>query len=244
MESQQIVDYIRQNLQAGHPEANIKSHMLANGWTQGKVDAAFKQYHKQNAPAPKSKSKAKTNPIKRKLQQRPNLRKRARSRRLKAGVVLVVVVLAAAAIIGHRKLANRKQPVAVVPAQVQTPAQKQSSDIINIAGAIDQYMIANNNVQPNMAVATPDGGLRICANVCDPTVPEVSPLTVYNPVNVHFASYSPGLGVPDISVMYIVPGAECKGKPPIVAQSSNPRSMVILYAVESEPTMKQRCAQL
>jgi len=88
-------------------------------------------------------------------------------------------------------------------------------------------------------------GLRLCANICDPTTSEVSPLTVYSPADVHFAGFTPGLSVPDVTAMYIVPSAACKGKPPTATQSNNTRSMIILYAVEQEDSkLQQRCAQL
>ena len=250
MESQQIVDYIRQNLQAGHPETNIRNHMLANGWPQASVDAAFRRYHSVHTPAPKPASKAPEakakNLIKRKLQQRPSLRRRADSRRramIGFGVAAVVLIGFAVATKGVMVERAEKKPPAT-PVVKQTTAQRQMSDIINIAGAIDQYAFTYN-VQPNIAVATADGGLRLCANICDPTTSEVSPLTVYSPSDVHFAGYTPGLSVPDVSAMYIVPSAACKGKPPTATQSNNTRSMIILYAVQMEDsTLQQRCAQL
>jgi len=236
MESQQVVDYINEQLRAGHTEANVRAHMQSNGWSPEQVDTAFQQ--RQRAEAPQEKRATPT----RKLQSRLNLRKSTRPRWIKLGIGLTAAAIAI--VVTHGILVSRKP--AVVQAAAPRPltiAQKQLNDVLAVAGSMSQYVAANDGVQPNRTVLAA-GGLQLCAAVCDPTASQVGPLSVYKPSGIHFAAYAPGLAAPDIQTMYLVPGAECKGKPAAVVQSADARSVVLLYAVTAKASLAQHCVQL
>jgi hypothetical protein len=66
----------------------------------------------------------------------------------------------------------------------------------------------------------------------------------YAPADVKLAVYTPGLTVPDIKTMYLVPQAKCASSTTLGAPNTAARAIVILYARDNDGTTEQRCVTL
>ena len=237
MESQQIVDYIRDQLAAGHSEANLRQHMLSNGWPQASADAAFAKYHEGlTAKMAARRAAAKKARWRRRL---PDWSFMQWVRRILALAVIVALGIGANMYLSHRQK----------PLPVTTPAhfsfeQKQTIDATNIGGTVSLYAQANGVLPEKLSVAA-DGQLAMCSAACDPaTTTEVASLLVYAPGDVKMAAYTPGLTVPDTKTMYLVPQAKCASNKALGEASTVARAIVILYARDNNGTTEQRCVTL
>jgi hypothetical protein len=240
MESQQIVDYIRQQLAAGHTEDRLRQHLLLNGWSAPQVENAFKQYDRAvAAPAPTGKKAKKRTPKQR--------QKRLRATRWwRKPAVKAVVVLAVVGVVGLVARTQFRERIAppTKPVQVHyTYQQMQAIDVNTVGSAISQYSVANAAIPTSISIA-PDGNLVLCGEVCNPLTSEVNALTSYKPSSVSFQTYAPGIAVMDKDQMYIVPGATCKNKGKTVDSSAAPKAMVILYGQTAAAGLNQRCVIL
>jgi len=244
MESQQLVDYIEEQLKAGHSEANLRPHLLAHGWSQTAVDDAFAQHRKRTeSPRQDATHTLTAKPAKPKKERKHHVKatKWTRTRYIKLGftvAALAVVVVAARGLMGlHR---HTPPPVA---RKALTYRQMQTEDITLLGGAVALYAQNADSLPTTLAVLA-DGSMLLCGASCDSTTPEVSPLMSYKPENIKFMSYAPGLMAPDKETLYLVPEAKCAGKTKLGGADTNPRAMVILYAQAQGDSTTPRCVTL
>jgi hypothetical protein len=168
--------------------------------------------------------------------------KRTRSHRAKTALALVVLV---AAVVGVYAALNRHvQPVAQAPPPL-TYREKQSSDVVTLAGAIGQYTGTNGALPTRISRSADGTALVLCGTGCDPINSQVSGLQVYAPSGVHIVPYDQNLTVPDKHTIYLVAGAHCNGNSGIGVQNlTSPKAMVLLYAAATTPGLTQRCIVL
>lgn len=239
MESQQIVDYIREQLAAGHTEVRLRQHLLASGWSQPAIEDAFERYHQAANPrTAKLSLKERT----KKLRRGGKLAKRTKGKRIKWAVAGVVVV--ALLVVGHNWYGKHKelQPVSTV-AKPLTYKQKQISDVNTVAGAVAQFS-ADNSGLPSQLLVTSDGSLTLCGVSCDTTAATIAPLSVYHASGVKIEPYSSGFTTTDKTTMYLIPGAKCADAHNLGSINTNPRAMVIMYAQENGLGVTPRCVTL
>ncbi len=235
MDSQHIVDYISGQLRAGHSEARLREHLAGHGWQPAAVDAAFEQYYRSAMPLPVDIA-----PSARKHRVRLSRWTRAHFIKLGvAGAAVVIVIVVGLQLFQHSqpKLPARKP-------QALAYKQKQSIDILLLAGAINNFIAGHAGVPPTATSVTPDGVMVLCGTVCDPGTDSVSALAAYKPDGVRFMAYSSGLAAPDVNTMYIVPDGSCANANELGGQNVNPRAMVILYGRADDNGVAQRCVTL
>lgn len=234
MESQQIVDYIADNLTAGHSEAGIRTQLQASGWSPAAIDGAFSHYRQlQNMvlqPAAKHTRRRIRWP-----------KFRIAPRVLKAGAGLTVLAVLA---VGARALWPHPPAPTVAHAAPLSYQQKQSNDVNIIAGAVGQYVAASGGVIPTSISTAADGNLVLCGVTCDPTTSNISPLSVYHAAGVRFVAYDATLTAPDKQTMYLVLGGSCISVHELGPQSTNPHAVVLLYARATGTELSQRCVTL
>jgi hypothetical protein len=156
-------------------------------------------------------------------------------------IIIVLLLLLAGA--GYYFFMHKKPAAAPVTSSPNLSySQQQSVDVNTVGGAIGQYTQANG-VTPTHLSAN-GNVLVMCNAACDPTTSQISQLAVYQAKNVQIKSYTPGQLVASVNDMYLVQGATCKSRAGIGDQSSNPKSMVILYATESSSGLSQHCVKL
>lgn len=241
MESQQIVDYIRDQLAAGFDEKTLRNHLVTHGWSVAATDDAFRRYHATSATAPVTPQVMAA----RKKRRGIDLPFLYWSFKDWVRAVAVVAVVAGAGVGAHAYLQQRhvqKAAVRVLPKY--SFRQRQSIDVNSIGGAVSLFAQANDALPTGLSTAS-DGNLVLCGTSCDPRNYEVTSLLVYKPANVKLAAYIPGLSVSDPQTMYLVPGAKCTNEGTLGDASTAPRAMVILYAQDdSGAPVKQRCVTL
>jgi hypothetical protein len=243
MESQQIVDYIRQQLAAGHTEARLRQHLLGSGWTQPQVEAAFTQYRTATSTGKTTKKSKRASKISKPRRKRTRVSTWTWPRRLAlvGGAVVVAVVS-----FGIYKLTGGGEPEPEKPAAPHyTYQQKQAIDVNTVGTVIGQYSVSTGEV-PLSATIGADGNLILCGTVCDPALGEVVTLIQYKPTDVKFAAFKADLTAPDSHTMYIVPQATCKDKGKEIDASTRPRAVVILYSQASSESgdLTHRCVVL
>jgi hypothetical protein len=248
MDSQQIVDYIAEQLKAGHSEAVLREHMVGHGWSGTAVDDAFKRYH---AAHPKHEDSAKTevklNAHQHKAAKAPRRGARVGLKRskVKGAVAIVVIVglLAGGLFIFHKQTTKPSVPVVRQP----TFQQRQSLDTITLGGAVGQYVDFNNKTLPAKVAPAPDGtnSVVLCGSVCDPATWQVASLSAYKPAGVKMLPYSAYLTVADTESLYLVSGARCDQQGvELSLKNVKPLSMSILYATKEASVLKQHCVIL
>jgi hypothetical protein len=243
MESQQIVDYIRQQLAAGHTEARLRQHLLESGWPQGAITDAFKKYQ-QTIPAAKAPKSAKSSLKDRakKLRRGGKLQKRTRGgARVKWAVALAVVAVVIAGAYNWRSRGDL-QPVSTATPSIGY-SQKQSSDINIVAGAVVQYSVDNGEL-PRKVVVTADGQLTLCSQSCDAGTAVIASLMVYDAYGVRIVPYEAGFTTNDKDAIYLIPGAKCADTYTLGSANTNPRAMVIMYAQVNGRGVTPRCITL
>jgi len=234
MESQQIVDYIADNLAVGHAEADIRAQLQASGWSQASVDGAFSHYRQLHNVVLQPAAKHTRRRIR-----WPKLR--IAPRVLQAGAGLAVLAVLA---LGAYVLWPHKPAPAVVHAAPLSYQQKQSNDVNIIAGAMGQYVAGSGGVVPTSISAAADGNLVLCGVTCDPTTSNISPLSVYRASGIEFVAYDAALTAPDKYTMYLVLGGSCISVHELGPQSTNPHAVVILYGRDTGTDLVQRCVTL
>lgn len=243
MESQQIVDYIRQQLAAGHTEARLRQHLSESGWPQGAINDAFKAFEKYQQTIPVAKvAKAPLKARAQKLRRGGKLQRRSRGKRIKWGVAAAIVAAVVGGTYGWQTRSGDLQPVST-SAQSLNYSQKQSSDVNIVAGAIVQYSVANGEL-PSKLIVTADGVLTLCALSCDTAVATVAPLMVYQVDDVRIQPYASDFITTDKDIMYLIPGAKCADRHKLGGVNTNPRAMVIMYAQENGLGVTPRCITL
>jgi hypothetical protein len=239
MESQQIVDYIRQQLAAGHTETRLRQHLLTNGWSQPAVEDAFQKYHKATDPKsskPSLKARAK------KLRRGGKLAKRTNGKWAKLGVAGVVVM---ALLIGGNVWYGRNKDLRPVNniAKPLNYKQKQANDVNTVAGAVSQYSVDNGEIRSKL-ITTTDGSLTLCGFSCDNAAATIAPLMVYLASGVKIVPYQSGFMTTDKDTMYLIPGAKCADVHTLGGVNTNPRAIVIMYAQVNGRGVTPRCVTL
>lgn len=158
-------------------------------------------------------------------------------------LALIIVLLLAVAGVGYYFFTHKKptaSPVTNSPAL--TYSQKQSIDVNTVGGAIGQYTLANGVTPTRLS---PNGSVLVMCNaVCDPNTSQISQLVVYQAKDVQIKPYVAGQLVSSVNDMYLVQGATCKDRTALGDPSSQPKSMVILYASQSSTGLSQHCIKL
>lgn len=241
MESQQIVDYIRQQLAAGHTEMRLRQHLLVSGWTQPQIEAAFQQYHRATGAAAKPAKKSRMAKMAKPRRKRTRANSWTLGKSIKLGLAVAVV---AVALVGLRTFMDERQPSAPPHVAPHYSAQQlQALDVNTVGSAVGEYSVTTGDLPAGTTVGS-DGHLVLCGTSCDPSVGEVVSLVTYNPATVKMQHFAPNLTVPDANTMYIVPGATCENKGASINASSKPKAAVILYAQPKETQLTQRCVIL
>jgi hypothetical protein len=234
MESQQIVDYIRQQIAAGYTEATLRQHLMVHGWSASAVADAFAKYRKSVTPKKLLKAK--------KLRRGGKLAKKTNRNRIKlavTGAAAVALVVAGTHLwIGRKDL----RPVNTV-AKPLTYAQKQSFDVNTIGGAVSQFSADNGGLPDSVAVSA-DGSLLLCGVDCNTTAAAIAPLQVYQASSVKVIPYQSGFTTTDKQTMYLMPGAKCADTHNLGGENANPRAIVILYAQENGLGVTPKCVTL
>ncbi|HSX05785.1 MAG TPA: hypothetical protein VLF69_04920 [Candidatus Saccharimonadales bacterium] len=252
MESQQLVDYIDEQIKAGYSEGELRPHLMAHGWSATAVDGAFAGRQQRDAPEPEQPAKSsRTAKLLRVLGTKSKKSSKPRQHRVKASkwtkqrwlkLSISVVVLAAAGL-GARAiiLDNTSQLLHLKPLKLSY-RQLQVRDVSTVGGAVALYA-SETQTLPTNTVVLPDGHLQLCGATCD-GMPEVNVLTSYQPAGVEIKPYTIGLVAPSKSIMYLVPQAKCANQTTLGEPSPNPRSMVILYQQADGNQLKPRCVPL
>lgn len=233
MDSQAVIDYIREQINAGHSEAAVRKHLAAHSWPAASIHRAFEQYHRATMPKPSKLQRVK--------RRRPPIPRWTRGRTIKTIMVLAVVAAVAGGVYTH-------WPHKVVKPKPSAPlsySQRQSSDVVTLGGAVANYSKEHNGL-PSYLSVTSDGTMILCGgDGCNSDTDAVGALTTYNVTDVHFAPYSPGLVTPDASTLYMVPGALCKDNSTLGSATDKPLAMVILYLRDnSDGSVTSRCVKL
>jgi len=232
---QAIVAYISEQLAAGYSEAGLRQHLMAHGWSDTAISDAFDQYHQSVMPKPTPIAAVSR-------RYRPRIPKWTRARFLKLGVGFAALLLLAS---GAFLFWPHHQPQQAAARVSLAYKQKQSRDIVLLAGVISRFVEENNDMVPTRIATTDTGSLILCDAVCSSQTPDFSQLTSYKADNVHFIPYASGLTAPDKDTMYIVSGGTCASATELGEQNVNPRAMVILYArLEDSGKLAQRCVTL
>ena len=232
MKSQQLAEYVSEQMRVGHNESTVRKHLLAYGWHAAAIDDAFSKYRRANAAELKAL---------RAHRRKARRRKWTMMRRAKvaAAVLVAIVLLVGVGDMLFRKYHRPPPPKAVVV----TYGQKQVSDASTLAGTIAQYTIASGSL-PTAVAAVGNNSVRLCGSNCASTPTAAVVLMVYKASGVRLLPYSPELTAPNKYAMYLVPHAKCASTSHIGAANTNPRSMVILFDQENGHTMQQRCMVL
>ncbi|HSX43128.1 MAG TPA: hypothetical protein VLF59_03520 [Candidatus Saccharimonadales bacterium] len=240
MEGQQLVDYVRDQLAAGHSEGTLRKHLVVHGWPEHLVDQAFDNLH----PA-KSAKKEKT-PIPG-VQTLGHLRRRSKRQAWSLGTwlksIMFLFVLVAAGVVGLRYYADHHKKLAAAKAPGYNFIQMQAVDVSNIGGAVALYAQANGVLPTSLAVAA-DSNLVVCGSVCDPVANEVAHLMVYKANNVKMTEYYEGVQASDNQTLYVVTHASCTGQGKTIAPGKTDRSAAILYGRGEGVSITQRCVTL
>jgi hypothetical protein len=236
MESQRLVDYIREQTTAGYSETTLRQHLLQYGWSPAVVANAFKTYRQSLTPKKSLKSKAK------KLRRGGKLAKKTWGKRIQlalSSVVVVALVVAGTYFwLGQRDL----KPVSSV-AKSLSYAEKQTFDVNTVGGAISQFSADNSGLPSALTVST-DGSLVLCGVDCAAIAVTIAPLQTYQPSNVKLIPFESGFTTTDKAAMYLIPGAKCADTHTLGGENPNPRSMVIMYARENGLGVTPYCVTL
>jgi hypothetical protein len=245
-QSQQINTYIRQHFGQGFSETDIRSHLLANGWSQDAINRAFEQYRHESSLQSPMAIPPQLSPH----HQPPHLdSKKHRHSLLKWLVVIVIaivlIVVAALAYVSRHPATVSKLERPALERYADNTSRE--NDVSKIASALATYISGHqsNFPQSTTADATP-GTLAICGPDCTPTNKVTVQLQYYanTPSAVSFRSYTAGLTVPDGQTVYLIPNANCSADKSGLGTSTIGQkylSIVVLYAIQSGNGIKQQC---
>jgi hypothetical protein len=233
MDSKAVIDYIREQINAGHSEAAVRQHLAAHGWPTASIHRAFEQYHRVTMPKPAA--------LKRVKRRRPPIPRWTRRRVITLVVGLAVVAGVSVGVYTHWP--HQKAKLSAAPPQAYS--QRQSSDVVTLGGAVANYSKEHGKL-PSYLSVTPDGTMILCGgDGCNSATDSVGALMTYNVADVHFAPYSPGLVTPDAGTLYMVPGALCKDNNTLGNATDKPLAMVILYLRDNnDGSVTSRCVKL
>jgi hypothetical protein len=225
MDSKAVIDYIREQIRAGHSETAVRQHLAAQTWPAVSI-------HRATMPKPA--------PLKRAKHRRAPIPRWTWGTVIKLGASLAVVAALGVGVYTHwpHQQAKAKSP------QPASYAQRQSSDVVTLGGAVANYTNVHAKL-PSYLSVTPDGTMILCGDGCNSDTDAVGALMTYNASDVHFAPYSPGLVVPDASTLYMVPGALCKDNNTLGGTTDKPLAIVILYLRDNnDGSVTSRCVKL
>ncbi len=234
MESQQIVDYIRETLGSGHAESDVRSHLLTSGWPEAAVDDAFTRYRQSEVPVTRNDTHK---------QGPKRLRPVSLKSRWQKAIALALVI----GLIGfgvHLALPHHKPPVATAQkTHVVTDSEKRRSDVLAVAGGMGQFSTANG-VLPTKTVVAGAMTLEFCGTDCDPADPDAVQLMLYSPANVRIVPFVPGLSAPGTETMLVVASGKCNGSTLDAQEATKPRTAVLLYSDVVNDALTTHCITL
>ena len=234
---QYMVTYIHQHLQQGYREADIRSHLAANGWSVAAIDQAFRDYYAAVGPSLSS-------PTVQTAQRTPK-RHTPKKRRLLKWALVTTGILALGIIGLIIYLANSPKTLN----KMAQPALEQhaentarANEVSMIMATMNQYVSDNNGVLPQKTGGDNATTLSLCGEVCDETKVTLS-LSFYKPQAVLFRPYSSNLAIPSANTIYIVPGAMCNGNQDGLGRqtSESPTAVALLYGAAAGSGVKQKC---
>lgn len=247
MQPNQTISYIQQHLQQGHTEADIRSHLLRNGWPQTAVDQAFADYHavmgsqaSPSLPLVAPNTPASANVGRAPLSARKRLPKWLWA--VPAATVLAVgIVLALHFITSPKTLDRLAQPAAERTAQNNA----REVDANEIVAAMGNYISNYNGTLPQSVGSESATVLDICAARCDENK-TTADLRYYKPGAVSLQAYAAGLTVPDAQTIYVVNGATCnQAKDGLGGKVSTGQvAVVVLYGLAASSGVQQKCLGL
>lgn len=168
-----------------------------------------------------------------------------RSRRRLVGMASIVALVVVVGFVAYSALES-KYAKKVSPHITAVPLSfgvRQAADVNLVAGAIGQYVAANDAL-PERLSSTTGGGLILCGVSCDAVTNTVSGLSAYQPTDIRLMNYVPNLVAPNQQIMYLVPGAKCRSNGSLGDPNPTPHSMVILYVAETGSTTTPQCLVL
>ena len=237
---QQITDYIRQHISQGFSEADIRTHLLNNGWSQEAVTQAFNQYHDGAALPPSMPAQPPANSY---VPMPPYKKSKARI----AGIIGLFVVLGIIILVAHLLTSPKTLDKLATPALQRNAANtSQKNDVAMVVSAVSNYVSHHNGMLPTTTVPDSTAGtLDICGAGCTDSNKVTVTLSYFKSTTtaVLFHSYASNLTVPDSETLYIVDNAACKsGNSGIGTQtSSGTVSAAFLYASTSGSGLVQQC---
>lgn len=239
-QSKQITDYIRQHLNSGVLEADVRTHLLNNGWSQEAVVQAFNQYHSGATVPPPM-------PV-----QQPNNSyaptPRHKKSNAKVAVIVGLVVVVGIIVLFARLLTSPKtlDKLAAPALQSNAANTSQKNDVAIVYSAVSNYVSSHSGVLPTTtATDSTAGKLDICGADCTGSNKTTVTLSYFKntPNAVEFHSYASNLKVPDSETLYIVDNATCKSDSSGIGTqtSSGIVSAAFLYASSSGSGISQQC---
>lgn len=168
---------------------------------------------------------------------------RSRKRLLRAVIAVACIGVLGFAAYSVFESRHVKKAVSHVAAAPLSFGVRQAADVNLVAGAIGQY-VAANDVLPARLSSTVEGGLVLCGATCDAVANTISGLSAYQPSDIQLMSYVPNLVAPNQHTMYLVPGAKCQSNGSLGGLNSTPHSMVILYVTVTGSTTSPQCLVL
>jgi hypothetical protein len=239
-QTQQITDYIRQHISQGLSEADVRTHLLSNGWSQEAVTQAFNQYHSGAAVPPPMPAHQPANSYAPTPQHK-------KSKAKVAGIIGLVVVVGIIILIAHLLTSPKTLDKLATPTLQRNAANtSQKNDVAMVDSAVSNYVSSHNGVLPTTTVTDSTAGtLGICGADCTGSDKVTVTLSYFKntPTAVQFHSYATNLTVPDSNTLYIVDNAACKSDNSGIGTqtSSGNVSAAFLYAYSSGSGIVQQC---
>ena len=230
-QSQQINEYIRQHFNQGFSEADIRAHLLSNGWSQEAVTQAFNQYHGGATVLPPIPTQPPANSY---APPTPH-HKKSKAKVVVVGIMILLLTLPILL------------DILATPALQRNAANtSQKNDVAMVDSAVSNYVSAHNGALPSATAADPTAGaLDICGADCTGSDKVTVTLSYFSntPSAVQFHSYSSNLTVPDNKTLYIVDNATCKSDNSGIGSqaTSGNVSAAFLYAYSSSSGLTQQC---
>lgn len=236
MQNQQVVDYIKQRLQRGDVELDIRRELERVGWQAAIIDQAWRDaasspvvsMHEQ----PAAKGLAETSQIARKKSSHKQL--------FAIGIIVLLVGVALVMYVLHQV---RPPKVAYSGNTGSTSNNIRQDDASLIAEAISNFIGSNGSLPQSTGVGTTADMLNVCGKTCDPDTQETTRLYFYKPRAVTYHLYASDLKVPDVNTVYLINNANCNGSI-IGSHITEQDAVVILYAFATDTGTQQKCLSL
>jgi hypothetical protein len=236
MQNQQVVDYIKQRLQRGDVELDIRRELERVGWQAAIIDQAW-----SDAASSPVVSMHEQPTTKQSATMSQSAHKKPSGKRLYVVAVLLFVTIVSAVYLLHQV---RPPKVAYSGNTGSTSNNIRQDDASLIAEAISNFIGSNGKLPQSTGVGKAADMLNVCGKTCDPNTQETTRLYFYKPGLVTYHLYASDLKVPDVNTVYILNNANCNGNSGIGSHITEQDAVVILYAFATDAGAQQKCLSL